>query len=181
VGKQFANAIQSCIIEGPKHSLLLAYASNQRNKMSRPCKMRRVSCNPQAMSFRPCGIQKSRIDAVSLNLDELEAVRLADLEGLYQEQAADTMKISRQTFGNIIASAHKKIADFLIHSKMLVVEGGNVEIKTCKFTCRACLHLWSIQCGTEKPVECPKCKSIDFCCSKKIGDGKNFKKCWRDL
>lgn len=149
--------------------------------MPRPCKMRRVNCNPQAMSFKPCGIQKSPVETVSLNLDELEAVRLADYDGLYQEQAAGRMKISRQTFGNIITSAHKKIADFLIHSKMLSVEGGKVEINACQFTCLACRHTWSIPCGTGRPGECPKCKNADICCSKKRGEGKNFKKCWRDL
>lgn len=56
-------------------------------------------------------------ETVSLTRDELEAIRLADFEGLYQEQAAAKMKISPQTFGDIIISAHKKVADFLINSK----------------------------------------------------------------
>jgi predicted DNA-binding protein (UPF0251 family) len=133
------------------------------------------------MTFKPCGIQNSPVKTVSLNLDELEAIRLADYDGLYQEQAAQKMNISRQTFGNIIISAHKKIADFLINSKMLSVEGGKVEINVCRFTCLTCRHAWSIPCGTERPSECPKCNSVDFCCSKKVGEGKNFKKCWRDL
>ena len=159
----------------------MAYARIKRKNMPRPCKVRRVNCNPQAMSFKPCGIQKKIVETVSLNLDELEAMRLADYDGLYQEQAAEKMKISRQTFGNIIMSAHKKIADFLINSKMLSVEGGKVEIDACRFSCLACKHTWSIPCGTERPGECPKCKSIEFCCSKNIGEGKNFKKCWRYL
>jgi len=149
--------------------------------MSRPCKLRRVNCNPQAMNFKPCGIRNGLAAPVSITLDELEAIRLADYEGLYQEQAAERMRISRQTFGNIISSAHKKIADFLINSKMLSVGGGTVEISACRFTCLTCKHSWSIPCGAERPGECPKCKSIEFCCSKKIGEGKNFKKCWRDL
>ena len=149
--------------------------------MPRPCKLRRVKCNPQAMSFKPCGTKISAVETVALNLDELEAIRLADFEGLYQEQAAGKMNISRQTFGNIIASAHKKIADFLINSKMLTVEGGKVEVKSCRFTCLSCNHTWSISCGTEKPAQCPKCKGDDFCCSKKSGEVKNFKNCWRNL
>lgn len=64
---------------------------------------------------------------VGLTLDELEAIRLADLEGLYQEDAAGQMKISRQTFGNIINSAHKKIADALVNGKALKIEGGVVK------------------------------------------------------
>jgi predicted DNA-binding protein (UPF0251 family) len=133
------------------------------------------------MRFKPWGIPKTTVETVFLNLDELEAIRLADYGGLYQEQAAEKMKISRQTFGNIISSAHKKVADFLINSKMLSVEGGMVEIEACGYTCLSCSHTWSISCGWGRPEKCPKCTSIDICCSKKIGVGKNFKKCWRDL
>jgi predicted DNA-binding protein (UPF0251 family) len=60
-------------------------------------------------------------------LDELEAVRLADFESLYQEDAAKKMDISRQTFGNIINSAHKKIADVLLNAKALKIAGGTVK------------------------------------------------------
>ena len=67
------------------------------------------------------------LEEVNLTLDELEAIRLADLAELYQEDAAKKMNISRQTFGNIINSAHKKIADALINAKALKIEGGNIE------------------------------------------------------
>jgi predicted DNA-binding protein (UPF0251 family) len=67
------------------------------------------------------------LEEVNLTLDELEAVRLADLEGLYQEDAANKMDVSRQTFGNIINSAHKKIADVLLNAKALKIEGGVVK------------------------------------------------------
>jgi len=67
------------------------------------------------------------LEEVNLTLDELEAVRLADWEELYQEDAAKEMNISRQTFGNIINSAHKKIADVLLNAKALKIEGGTVK------------------------------------------------------
>ena len=54
----------------------------------------------------------------------MEAIRLADLEGMYQEHAAENMGISRQTFGRIIESAHKKVAEALIKGKALRIEGG---------------------------------------------------------
>jgi uncharacterized protein len=149
--------------------------------MPRPFKLRRVNCNPQTMSFKPCGAQKHALETVSLTLDELEAIRLADYEGLYQEQAAEKMKISRQTFGNIIVSAHKKVADFLVNSKQLSVGGGTVEIAHCRFICSSCQHTWSISCGTDRPKKCPKCHSIEFNCLKKANEGINFKQCWRDL
>ena len=59
-------------------------------------------------------------------MDEFEAIRLADLEGLYQEDAADRMGISRQTFGRIVASAHAKVAEALVKGKALKIEGGAV-------------------------------------------------------
>jgi predicted DNA-binding protein (UPF0251 family) len=68
------------------------------------------------------------LEVVNLTVDELEAVRLADLEGLYQEAAAEKMRISRQTFGRILESAHKKIADALVNGKALSIEGGDVQI-----------------------------------------------------
>jgi len=67
------------------------------------------------------------LEEVNLTLDELEAICLADLSELYQEDAAKKMNISRQTFGNIINSAHKKIADALLNAKALKIEGGNIE------------------------------------------------------
>jgi hypothetical protein len=62
---------------------------------------------------------------VHLKADEFESVRLSDLEGLYQEEAARRMRVSRQTFGNIISAAHKKIADAIVHGKAIRVEGGD--------------------------------------------------------
>lgn len=66
------------------------------------------------------------LETVELAADELEALRLADFEGLYQEQAAEQMGVSRQTFGLIIARAHKKVADALTHGKAICVEGATV-------------------------------------------------------
>jgi len=76
--------------------------------------------------FKPRGIPLSALEEVVLGLDEMEAVRLADGEGLYQEQAAEKMGISRQTFGRIIESAHKKIAEALVAGKALRIEGGEI-------------------------------------------------------
>jgi predicted DNA-binding protein (UPF0251 family) len=64
------------------------------------------------------------LDEVRLSLDEFEAVRLADHAGLYQEKAARRMKISRQTFGNIVRAARGKIAGALVNGRALRVEIG---------------------------------------------------------
>ena len=95
--------------------------------MPRPCRCRRIRCKPDTNYFKPRGIPVDNLEEVNLTLDELEAVRLADWEGLYQEDAAKKMDVSRQTFGNIIASAHTKIADVLLHAKALKIEGGIVK------------------------------------------------------
>jgi len=96
--------------------------------MSRPCKCRCVCGNPHSDYFKPRGVPVCDLKEVGFALDEFEAVRLADLEGLYQEDAAKKMKISRQTFGNIIDSAHKKIADVIVNAKALRIEGGAVKM-----------------------------------------------------
>jgi len=95
--------------------------------MSRPCRCRRIRCKPDTNYFKPRGIPLDMLEEVNLGLDELEAIRLADFNGLYQEDAAKKMAISRQTFGNIINSAHKKIADVLLNAKALKIEGGKVK------------------------------------------------------
>ncbi len=95
--------------------------------MSRPFLCRKIGCNPDSNYFKPRGIPLGSLEEVNLTLDELEAIRLADYKGLYQEAAAKKMNISRQTFGNIVNAAHKKIADVLLHGKALKIEGGKVK------------------------------------------------------
>jgi hypothetical protein len=63
---------------------------------------------------------------IVMTLDELEAVRLADLDGLYQEQASEKMGVSRSTFSRIVEAAHRKVAQALVHGKALKIEGGPV-------------------------------------------------------
>jgi predicted DNA-binding protein (UPF0251 family) len=96
--------------------------------MPRPRNCRRIGCMPQANYYKPRGIPLSALQHINLTYDEFEAIRLADLEGLYQEKAAEKMNISRQTFGRIIESAHKKIADALVNGKALSIEGGIIEL-----------------------------------------------------
>jgi predicted DNA-binding protein (UPF0251 family) len=128
--------------------------------MSRPLKCRCIGCEPGINYFKPRGIPLVELQEVILTVDEFEAIRLADLEGLYQEEAAKKMKISRQTFGNIIKSAHGKLADAIINGKAIKIEGG-VYTRTGKrtFLCEDCDHEWELGYGTGRPRECPKCKN----------------------
>jgi predicted DNA-binding protein (UPF0251 family) len=128
--------------------------------MARPRQCRLVGCLPGTNYFKPRGIPLSELEEVILTVDEFEAMRLADLEGLYQEEAAAKMKVSRQTFGRIIESAHKKVAGALVQGKALKIEGGDFEMAaTRKFRCSDCQSAWQLPYGTGRPVNCPSCKS----------------------
>ena len=128
--------------------------------MSRPVNCRRVGFMPQSDYFKPRGIPLSVLEEVVLTVDEFEAVRLADLEGLYQEQAAEKMKVSRQTFGRIIELAHRKVAEALVKGRALKIEGGEFEMAAMrKFKCSNCQHAWDLPYGTGGPESCPSCKS----------------------
>jgi len=87
--------------------------------MARPPKQRCVACTPVSDFFKPRGVPLHALDEVALELDELEALRLADLNGLYQAEVAVQMGVSRQTVGNILTRAHSKIADALLNGKAL--------------------------------------------------------------
>ncbi|NMB77253.1 MAG: DUF134 domain-containing protein [Myxococcales bacterium] len=96
--------------------------------MPRPFCCRRIAGRPAASIFKPIGIPVLELDEVVMSFDEFEAVRLADLDGLYQEQAAEQMNVSRTTFSRIIDAAHRKMADAIVYGKALCIEGGPVQV-----------------------------------------------------
>jgi predicted DNA-binding protein (UPF0251 family) len=110
--------------------------------MPRPQCCRRIAGRPIASAFHPAGIPACDRVEIVLTLDEFEAIRLADLEGLYQEQGAERMHISRPTFGRILGTAHRKVAEALAHGKALKIEGGTIRVE------RPCSPL----------CECPLCR-----------------------
>ncbi len=87
--------------------------------MARPVKSRRIDCVPVARYFKPVGIPLRELEEIVLGMDELEALRLTDLDGLYQIDVAEKMGVSRQTIGNILDNAHRKLADALLNGKAL--------------------------------------------------------------
>lgn len=128
--------------------------------MARPRNCRRVSSMPESTYFKPRGVPLSTLEEVVLSVDEFEAIRLADLEGLYQEQAAERMKVSRQTFGRIVETARRKVAEALVAGKALKIEGGDIEMATLrKFQCGDCKHAWEIPYGMGRQGSCPACQS----------------------
>lgn len=95
--------------------------------MSRPPKPRCVRHDPTALHFKPAGVPMRNLEEVSLGLDELEAMRLADLENLSHEEVGAQMNVSRATAGRILAAARRKTAAALVHGWAIRVEGGVVE------------------------------------------------------
>jgi len=140
--------------------------------MVRPVKPRFVRGPPGIDYFKPRGIPLSTLEEVVLKVEELEAIRLKDFEGLDQEECAKKMKISRGTFQRILNSAKKKIADALVNGKAIRIEGGNYKMPTTRFGRRAggpptfCV---CPVCGNQQPkvaglpcsqMKCNKCGSL---------------------
>ena len=88
--------------------------------------LRKIGYFPEITYFKPAGIPLRNLEEVVLTLDEVEAIRLSDLENLNQEEAANQMDISRITFLRILHSAHQKIAGSLIYGKAIKMKGGDV-------------------------------------------------------
>lgn len=95
--------------------------------MPRPHKPRLVRHDPEVVHFKPAGVPMRQLEEVSLGHDELEAMRLADLEGLSHEQVGEMMNVSRATAGRILAEARRKTAAALVHGWAIRVEGGAVQ------------------------------------------------------
>ncbi len=87
----------------------------------RPPKCRHIAQNPKAYYFKPRGIPLTELEEVELQADEVEALRLAHTEKMYQEEAAHNMGISRATFGRILNSAHQKMAKALLEGHALKI------------------------------------------------------------
>ena len=129
--------------------------------MPRPKNDRIVSKPPLYVEFRPVGLSRISLKQIQLTLDEFEATRLADYNGLNHEEAADEMNISRSTFSRLIEAARKKIADFIIHGKLLTIDGGNIHFKNNIIRCVDCGYMFKINIGSPL-TNCPDCDSTNL-------------------
>jgi len=84
-------------------------------------KNRIIDADYSEVCFKPCGVERKSLDSVVVYEDEMEAIRLADLESMYQQECSDKMGISRTTFSRLVESARKKIADALLNQKAIRV------------------------------------------------------------
>jgi predicted DNA-binding protein (UPF0251 family) len=131
--------------------------------MARPVKWRHVAALPQATYFKPAGVPLRVLEDVALTVEEVEAIRLKDLEGLEQEQCAERMRVSRPTFHRVLQSARRKVADVLVNGKALRIRGGNFALARQPFQCRQDGHVWSVPfeaLATGARVACPRCESL---------------------
>jgi predicted DNA-binding protein (UPF0251 family) len=120
---------------------------------------RKVSSIPQITYFKPAGLRMGELEETQLLVEEAEAIRLKDLEGMEQEECARMMSISRSTFSRLLDSARQKIADALSNGKAIRIVGGNYEMAVRRFRCLQG-HEWEVPFETmisSPPENCPEC------------------------
>lgn len=108
--------------------------------MPRPKKCRKVGFIPCNDAFYP---HVESVEEVMLSLEEVEALRLADLNSMEQDACAGSMEISRGTFQRIIKVARQKVADAVINGKVIRIDGGIYKISEehkCHRGCRKFCH-----------------------------------------
>jgi predicted DNA-binding protein (UPF0251 family) len=128
---------------------------------------------PGITYFKPAGVPLRALEEIRLSVEEAEAIRLKDLEGLEQEQGAEKMNISRPTFQRVLASARQKMADALLNGKAIRIEGGNFEMSPLRFKC-ASGHEWEVPFEVAvniPPYLCPTCNTSDIMPFQSLGTG----------
>lgn len=98
----------------------------------RPRICRRIRLMPNITYFKPAGVRIVDLDEVVLTIDEYEAVRLIDLEGIEQNKAANQMNISQPTLSRLLKSGRKKLAEAIIKGKAIKIQGGTYKMQQTK-------------------------------------------------
>jgi uncharacterized protein len=129
--------------------------------LARPPIERAVGGVPHVTLFKPAGVPGRDLEQLPLGVDELEALRLVDLEGLSHEQAASAMGVSRQTVGRVLEAARGKVAEALITGKAILIGGGQYRVEPRKLCCRSCGAQWTSAAGDVPPTACPTCGAPD--------------------
>ncbi|MFP4459911.1 MAG: DUF134 domain-containing protein [Candidatus Zixiibacteriota bacterium] len=123
----------------------------------RPRRYRLIHHKPQARIFSAIDNDNMNNSPILLSIDELEALRLAEIEEMYHADAADKMNVSRQTFGRIIKSARKKVAKHMVDCTTLIVKGGDVKYAKVNYECEDCSHRWKTTIEKINSIKCPSC------------------------
>lgn len=128
--------------------------------MARPVKPRLVRESPKADYYKPRGIPLVDLEEVSVTIDEMEALRLVDLEGMYQEDAAREMGVSRQTLQRMLTESRARVVEALVGGKALRIEGGSYILRegSGQYRCGRCGNDVPPGYGRRgKGWKCPKC------------------------
>lgn len=96
--------------------------------MPRPRKWRKVCCLPGRDLYGPLNGSETENEIISMTVEEYEAIRLIDLEGMTQEECAEKMQVARATVQNIYKDARNKIAESLVNGNFIKIEGGDYRL-----------------------------------------------------
>ncbi len=152
--------------------------------LARPTKWRKIENIPTVPYFVPSEKDMDEVAENILKLEELEAIRLKDLEGLEQSECAEKMEVSRPTFQRILLSAREKIADSLVNGKTIHIEGGNFTRNICPVKCLDCGKEWmesfeNIESIRNGEYACPACGSAKVNCAQNCKGKFCRGHCWR--
>lgn len=134
--------------------------------MPRRTRCRIVGFFPSTTSFAPIDGKDKELKKIELKIEELEAMRLKDIIGLSQQDCADRMGISRQTFQNIIDSARHKVALALTEGLGIEIRGGDFTSDLCEVKCNSCNTIYKVKYLRDRFV-CPVCNSNRVSCNNK--------------
>jgi predicted DNA-binding protein (UPF0251 family) len=132
---------------------------------------------PRFGHFKPAGVPRRLLKRIELTLDEYEAIRLADYDGLEHLEAAKKMDISRSTFTRLIEKARHKVAEVVIDGREMVIEGGHVDLVNTLLRC--------VDCGELSPgpldLEAKKCgdcgsENVEDLAARSLGRGRRERK-----
>lgn len=155
--------------------------------MPRPPIERAVTAVPPVTLFKPAGVPARDLEHLQVAVDELEAMRLVDLEGLSHEQAAEVMGVSRQTVGRVLERGRAKVAEAIVAGKAIVIGGGQYRVEPRRLLCRVCGERWVGDAGHGPAATCPACGSSDVAlcwgpggrCGRRRGRGDGTERCPR--
>jgi predicted DNA-binding protein (UPF0251 family) len=137
-----ANMLTIPTIEYNQESDMAAEEHNETKecpRRGRPRLRRTIAGSPESRCYKPCCFPDAEGQGISLQPDEIELIRLIDLEGLEQEEAAERMGVSRKTAWRDLHEARRKIADALVNGKGINMAG----------------------CTKAAEGRCPKCPRVD--------------------
>ena len=137
--------------------------------MPRPPKLRRVEFIPQVTVFKPAGVSLRDLEEEVLTVEELEAIRLKDLERLEQEECAERMQVSRPTFQRVLSSAREKVARALVEGKAIRFEGGTYRLALGQFRCGACSYEFEAPFSAARSGADPACPHCGAKRGKRVG------------